>query len=156
MVGMNFGAGTTASTTFNWNSAQPFVPEDGVELSVVLPCLNEVETVGACVRQAIATLSESGISGEVIVADNGSTDGSREIAETEGARVVHAERKGYGSALSAGILSARGQYVLMADSDGSYDFSHIPRFLEQLRAGNDLVMGNRFLGGIARDAMPGL
>ncbi len=153
---MRVGARTTASTALARDSAASATAAQEIELSVVLPCLNEVETVGACVRKAMATLREAGISGEVIVADNGSTDGSREIAESEGARVVYAERKGYGSALNAGILSARGQYVLMADSDDSYDFSHIPRFLEQLRAGNDLVMGNRFLGGIAKNAMPGL
>ena len=153
---MNIGAGTAASTAYGQNSAAPAATAEWVELSVVLPCLNEVETVAVCVRKAIATLRESGISGEVLVADNGSTDGSREVAESEGARVVHVERRGYGSALNAGILSARGQYVLMADSDDSYDFTHIPLFLEQLRAGNDLVMGNRFLGGIAKNAMPGL
>jgi len=153
---MRVGAGSTASTAFDRNSGASATAAQAIELSVVLPCLNEVETVGVCVRKALATLRESGISGEVIVADNGSSDGSQEIAESEGARVVYAERKGYGSALNAGILSARGQYVLMADSDDSYDFTHIPRFLEQLRAGNDLVMGNRFLGGIAKNAMPGL
>ena len=125
-----------------------------IELSVVMPCLNERETVGVCVRKAIATLWKSGISGEVIVADNGSTDGSVEIAQAEGARVVKVTEKGYGNALKGGILAARGEYVLMADSDDSYDFAHIPRFVEQLRAGSDLVMGNRFSGGIARQAMP--
>jgi len=125
-----------------------------IELSVVMPCLNEAETVGICVRKAWAALREAGISGEVIVADNGSTDGSAEIAVVEGARVIHVANKGNGNALRGGILAARGRYVLMADSDDSYDFAHIPRFLEQLRAGSDLVMGNRFLGGIARGAMP--
>src|ERR1700677_2527569 len=132
-----------------------FVPaEKQVELSVVMPCLNERETVGVCVRKAIATLRETGIEGEVIVADNGSTDGSIEIARAEGARVVSIDEKGYGNALRGGILASRGEYVLMADSDDSYNFAHIPRFVEQLRAGSDLAMGNRFRGGIADQAMP--
>ena len=126
----------------------------GLELSVVLPCLNERETVGICVRKAMDTLREHGIAGEVIVADNGSTDGSIELAQSEGARVVHIDEKGYGSALRGGIAAANGTYVLMADSDDSYDFRHIPRFLEELRGGADLVMGNRFRGGIAKGAMP--
>jgi glycosyltransferase involved in cell wall biosynthesis len=125
-----------------------------VELSVVMPCLNEQETVGVCVRKAISSLREAGIRSEVIVADNGSTDGSIEIAQAEGARVVNVGEKGYGNALKGGILASRGEYVLMADSDDSYNFSHIPLFLEQLRAGSDLVMGNRFRGGIERQAMP--
>ncbi len=122
-----------------------FVPaEKQVELSVVMPCLNERETVRVCVRKAIATLREAGIKGEVIVADNGSTDGSVEIAQAEGARVVSIDEKGYGNALKAGILASRGEYVLMADSDDSYNFAHIPRFVEQLRAGSELAMGNQF------------
>lgn len=139
------------------SSRQPD-PSPGLspELSIVMPCLNEQETVGVCVRKALAVLRESSIHGEVIVADNGSTDASPAIAEAEGARVVHVAAKGYGSALKAGILAARGTYVLMADSDDSYDFAHIPRFLAQLHAGSDLVMGNRFRGGIAHGAMPPL
>jgi glycosyltransferase involved in cell wall biosynthesis len=125
-----------------------------LELSVVLPCLNERETVGMCVQKAAAAMEEAGIWGEVIVADNGSTDGSREIAEALGARVVSVPERGYGNALRAGTLAACGTYVLMADSDDSYDFRHIPRFLEKLRSGSDLVMGNRFRGGIADNAMP--
>jgi glycosyltransferase involved in cell wall biosynthesis len=128
--------------------------ERPIELSVVMPCLNERETVGVCVRKAMAALKDAGIPGEVIVADNGSTDGSVELAEAEGARVVNIEQKGYGSALKGGILAARGKYVLMADSDDSYDFSHAPRFVQQLRTGSDLVMGNRFQGGIKDKAMP--
>lgn len=127
-----------------------------VELSVVMPCLNEQETVGVCVRKAWSVLREASISGEVIVADNGSIDGSVEIAEAAGARVVPVGERGYGSALKGGILAARGEYVLMADSDDSYDFAHIPLFLAQLRSGSDLVMGNRFRGGIAKGAMPTL
>ena len=126
------------------------------ELSVVLPCLNEKETVAICVEKAVAALKSAGIHGEVIVADNGSTDGSIEMAQSAGARVVHVEHRGYGNALRGGIQAARGTYVLMADSDDSYDFFHIPRFIEQLRKGSDLVMGNRFLGGIRDGAMPPL
>ena len=126
------------------------------ELTVVLPCLNERETVGTCVQKAVEALRRAGVHGEVIVADNGSTDGSVELAETEGARVIHVEHRGYGNALRGGIQEARGTYVLMADSDDSYDFTHIPRFIEQLRNGSDLVMGNRFLGGIRDGAMPPL
>src|SRR3954453_1057489 len=127
---------------------------EGIELSVVLPCLNERETVGLCVQKAVAALANAGICGEVIVADNGSTDGSIELAESAGARVVHVSQRGYGNALRGGIQSAHGTYVLMADSDDSYDFTHIPRFVEQLRSGSELVMGNRFLGGIRGGAMP--
>ena len=127
---------------------------EGVELSIVMPCLNEQETVGVCVRKAMGALKDAGIPGEVIVADNGSTDGSVELPQAEGARVVNIEQKGYGSALKGGILAARGKYVLMADSDDSYDFSHAPRFVQQLRTGSDLVMGNRFQGGISDKAMP--
>ncbi len=128
--------------------------DENVELSVVLPCLNESETVGICVRKAVEALRANRIQGEVIVADNGSTDGSQEIARAEGARVVAVPEKGYGSALRGGIQAACGRYVLMADSDDTYDISHLPRFLEELRAGADLVMGNRFLGGIHDNAMP--
>jgi glycosyltransferase involved in cell wall biosynthesis len=139
----------------NLDVLHQFAPIGGqIELSVVMPCLNEHETVGVCVRKAIGALQEAGISGEVILADNGSTDGSVEIAQAEGARVVHVPEKGYGSALKGGILAALGRYVLMADSDDSYDFSHIPRFVEQLRSGSDLVMGNRFRGNIEDRAMP--
>ena len=125
-----------------------------VELSIVMPCLNERDTVGVCVRKAMFALSEAGIRGEVIVADNGSSDGSVELAQAEGARVVNVTEKGYGSALKGGILASRGEYVLMANSDDSYDFGHARRFLEQLRIGSDLVMGNRFQGGISDKAMP--
>jgi glycosyltransferase involved in cell wall biosynthesis len=127
-----------------------------IELSVVMPCLNEEETLGVCVRKALASLRAARIRGEVIVGDNGSTDGSVEIAQAEGARVIHVAQRGYGNALKGGILEARGEYVLMADSDDSYEFSHVMRFLEQLRSGSDLVMGNRFRGGIKKGAMPPL
>jgi len=129
-------------------------PEGKPEISIVFPCLNERDTVAASVREALRALEENGIDGEVIVADNGSTDGSQEIARAESARVIEVPEKGYGSALRGGIRAARGGYVLMADCDGSYDVGHLPRFLEQLRAGADLVMGNRFHGGIGYHAMP--
>ena len=125
-----------------------------IELSVVIPCLNEGHTIGRRVRQALEVLRVAGVAGEVIVGDNGSTDGSAEIAEAEGARVVRVTRRGYGNALMGGIGMARGEYVLMADADESHDLTHIPRFLEELRKGPDLVMGNRFRGGIAEGAMP--
>lgn len=125
-----------------------------LELTVVMPCLNEALTLGPCVQRAIDTMKEHGIAGEVIVADNGSTDGSQEIARRHGARVVDVPMKGYGAALLGGIAAAEGRYVLMGDSDMSYDFGEIPRFLEKLREGNDLVMGNRFRGGIKPGAMP--
>ena len=133
---------------------KPVATEDAIEVSVVLPCLNERETVGICVAKAMAALQSAGIHGEVLVADNGSTDGSIELAQSAGARVVNVAQRGYGNALRGGIQAARGVYVLMADSDDSYDFGHIPRFVEQLRSGSDLVMGNRFLGGIHKGAMP--
>ena len=119
-----------------------------VELSVVLPCLNEARTVGACVQEAQAALAQAGIIGEVIIADNGSTDGSQALAAQHGARVVPIINKGYGYALRGGIAAAQGRFILMGDADGSYDFSHLPRFVAALREGHDLVMGNRFSGGI--------
>jgi glycosyltransferase involved in cell wall biosynthesis len=125
-----------------------------VEVSIVLPCLNEHETLGTCISKVMKTLEASGLKGEVIVADNGSTDGSIEIAQLGGAQVVHIAQRGYGNALKGGIQAAGGPYVVMADSDDSYDFGHIPRFVEQLRGGSDLVMGNRFRGGIRKGAMP--
>lgn len=125
-----------------------------VEVSVVMPCLNERNTVAACVGKALQWFRDHGVSGEVVVADNGSTDGSRALAQDAGARVVAVEQRGYGSALMAGIRAARGRYVIMGDSDDSYDFSRLELFLQALRAGNDLVMGNRFKGGIAPAAMP--
>jgi glycosyltransferase involved in cell wall biosynthesis len=127
-----------------------------VELSIVMPCLNEAETLRTCISKAALALREASISGEIIVSDNGSADGSQEIAIECGARLVEVDEKGYGSALRSGIAAARGKYVLMGDSDDSYDFSQAPRFLAELRSGSDLVMGNRFWGGIARGAMPPL
>jgi glycosyltransferase involved in cell wall biosynthesis len=153
---MSFDVETVATKVVDRKIDEPVPAGEAIELSVVMPCLNESETVGVCVRKALASLHEAGIRGEVIVGDNGSTDGSVELAQSEGARVIHIAEKGYGSALKGSILAARGKYVLMADSDDSYDFGHVMRFLEQLRAGSDLVMGNRFRGGIAKHAMPPL
>jgi glycosyltransferase involved in cell wall biosynthesis len=119
-----------------------------------MPCLNEARTLGPCIEKAQLFLAQHGVSGEVIVVDNGSTDGSIEIAENLGARVVNAPLRGYGAALAAGIEAARGKYIVMGDSDQSYDFSALMPFMEKLREGYDLVMGNRFRGGIATGAMP--
>ncbi|MFI6712125.1 glycosyltransferase family 2 protein [Nonomuraea sp. NPDC050478] len=127
-----------------------------MELTVVMPCLNEAETVEVCVRKALACMEEHGIEGEVLIADNGSTDGSQQLARDAGARVVHVDAKGYGNALMGGIRAARGKYVIMGDADDSYDFGSLMPFVEQLRDGADLVMGNRFKGGIAPGAMPPL
>jgi glycosyltransferase involved in cell wall biosynthesis len=122
----------------------------GLELSVVMPCLNEAETLGACIRKATQALDESGIAGEIIVADNGSTDGSQQIAESLGARVVPVPARGYGAALMGGIEAARGRYILMGDADDSYDFSELPKFVVKLREGYDLVQGCRLPGGTSR------
>jgi glycosyltransferase involved in cell wall biosynthesis len=129
---------------------------DALELSIVMPCLNEAKTVAECVTRAKRALARLDIAGEVIVADNGSTDGSRDLASDAGARVVPVATRGYGAALAAGIAAARGTYVLMGDADLTYDFEAIDPFIERLRAGDDLVMGNRFKGGIQRGAMPPL
>jgi glycosyltransferase involved in cell wall biosynthesis len=129
---------------------------EAVELSVVMPCLNEAETLETCVLKIQKAFQEAGIFGEIIVADNGSIDGSPEIATRLGARVVNVQDPGYGNALMGGIAAAYGKYIIMGDADDSYDFGHIPRFLTQLRAGADLVMGNRFKGGIQPNAMPAL
>lgn len=125
-----------------------------IELSIVLPCLNETETLEVCLRKAKASLAELGVDGEIIVADNGSTDGSQEIARACGARVVDVPRRGYGAALTAGIAAANGTYVLMADADDSYALDDLGGFLAALRDGAELVMGNRFQGGIEPGAMP--
>ncbi len=127
-----------------------------VEVSIVMPCLNEAETLGTCIRKATDWMQANHINGEVIIADNGSTDGSQEIARSLGARVIPIEQRGYGSALMGGISAAHGTFIIMGDSDDSYDFRNLSPFLEQLRAGYDLVMGNRFMGGIAPGAMPPL
>jgi glycosyltransferase involved in cell wall biosynthesis len=125
-------------------------------ISIVMPCLNEAETLAICIRKARAAIVASGIPGEVIIADNGSTDGSLQIAADEGARIINVPIRGYGAALFAGFEAAHGKYILMADADDSYDLSHLPRFLASLDAGADLVVGNRFQGGIKPGAMPSL
>ena len=127
-----------------------------IELSVVMPCLNEAETLEVCIRKIQQAFARHGIKGEIIVADNGSTDGSQEIAVHSGARLVRVAQRGYGNALMGGIGAARGVYVVMGDADDSYDFADIPTFLARLGDGYDLVMGNRFSGGIAPGAMPPL
>jgi glycosyltransferase involved in cell wall biosynthesis len=129
---------------------------DMTELTILMPCLNEAETLEVCIVKAFDYIERSGIRGEVLISDNGSTDGSQAIAEQLGARVVHAPQKGYGGALITGIAEAKGQYIIMGDSDNSYDFSRLELFVDELRGGADLVMGNRFQGGIAKDAMPPL
>lgn len=135
--------------------ANPTVrPPRQLELSVVMPCLNEADTVAACIEKAQRAMADHGITGEVIIADNGSTDGSIEIAKRLGARVVHVAEKGYGNALMGGISSARGQFVIMGDADDSYDFLEIPKYVEQLRAGHELVQGCRLPSGGGR-VMPG-
>src|ERR1019366_221631 len=127
-----------------------------LDLTILMPCLNEAETLAFCVRQAAQAIRDANLSGEVLVADNGSTDGSQQIARAEGARVVDVPIRGYGAALIAGIEAARGKYVMMADADASYHFEHLPRFLPPLDQGYDLVMGNRFAGLIEPGAMPPL
>ena len=127
-----------------------------VELTILMPCLNEAETIEVCVTKARKFLHDHAVDGEVLVADNGSTDGSQEIACRAGARVVHVASRGYGAALVAGIAAARGTYVIMGDADDSYDFLDLKPFLDRLRAGDELVMGNRFRGGIKPGAMPAL
>ena len=127
-----------------------------MELTILMPCLNEAATVGACIAKARAFLERTGIAGEIIVADNGSTDGSTELARRAGARVVHVAQRGYGAALKGGIAAARGRFVIMGDADDSYDFSRLDPFVDKLRAGYPLVMGNRFRGGISKGAMPRL
>jgi glycosyltransferase involved in cell wall biosynthesis len=130
-----------------------------LELSIVMPCLNEVETLGACIQKAQRIILENDISGEIVVADNGSTDGSQTLATAMGVRVVPVESKGYGSALMGGIAAARGKFILMGDADDSYDFLEVPKFLEKLRQGYELVQGCRLpVGGgtVAAGAMPAL
>jgi len=129
---------------------------DACDVSIILPCLNEAETVGACVAQAVQTLQRLGIRGEVVVIDNGSTDGSPQIAAQSGARVVHEAQRGYGSALMRGVEEARAPFIIMADADESYDLTDLERFVTGLRGGADLVMGTRLRGTIEPGAMPWL
>ncbi len=125
-----------------------------IELTILMPCLNEAETLAVCVAKARSFLDRAGVVGEIVVADNGSTDGSQAIAEAAGARVVPILERGYGAALGAGIAAAHGRFVIMGDADDSYDFANLDAFLARLRGGAHLVMGNRFHGGIAPGAMP--
>lgn len=125
-----------------------------LELTIVMPCLDEAETLAACIGKAQGFLARTGIEGEVLVADNGSTDGSQAIAVAHGARLIEVEQRGYGAALAAGIAAARGRFVIMGDADDSYDFAGLDAFVKELRDGADLVMGDRFAGGIAPGAMP--
>ena len=125
-----------------------------IDVSVVIPCLNEANSLAFCVEKAMDAFHRGDLRGEVIVADNGSTDGSVEIAEANGARVVRVLQRGYGAALKSGIAAAQGRYIIMGDADDSYDFSEVPEFVEKLRQGFELVVGNRFQGGIKPGAMP--
>jgi glycosyltransferase involved in cell wall biosynthesis len=128
--------------------------QQAVEISIVMPCLNEAETLATCIQKAQRAIEKEGLSAEIIVADNGSTDGSQVIAKELGARVIPVAKKGYGSALIGGIDAARGRFVIMGDADDSYDFTAIAPLIAKLREGYDLVVGNRFLGGIESGAMP--
>jgi glycosyltransferase involved in cell wall biosynthesis len=130
--------------------------KNDMELTILMPCLNEAKTIGNCIQQAQKFLGDYKIQGEILIADNGSTDGSDQIAQTLGARIVKIKEKGYGNAIRGGITVARGKYIIIGDADESYDFYHLMPFLNKLREGNDLVMGNRFKGGIEPGAMPPL
>src|SRR5581483_8958811 len=130
--------------------------ESRIAVSAIIPCLNEEQTLALCIEKAFRAFAELGVQGEVVVADNGSTDRSVEIARNLGARVIHERRKGYGAALLRGISEARGEVIVMADADDSYDWTGIAPFVRKIREGYDLVMGNRFKGGIMDGAMPGL
>jgi glycosyltransferase involved in cell wall biosynthesis len=141
------------------SQAPPVEPEgpicdSPIELSIIMPCLNEAETLALCIRKALAYLERAQIHGEVVIGDNGSTDGSQQIALGCGARVVKIEQRGYGAALYGATLASRGKYIVMGDSDDSYDFSNLDPFIDKLRQGYDLVMGSRFAGGIKPGAMP--
>ena len=127
---------------------------ENVEVSVVMPCLNEEETLGICIQKAQHTLNALDIHGEVVIADNGSTDASIDIAEQLGARVVHQNLRGYGAAYLTGFAAAQGHYIVMGDSDDTYDFTDLERFITPLQNGYDLVIGNRFKGKILPGAMP--
>jgi glycosyltransferase involved in cell wall biosynthesis len=153
-VGLQARTGETCLRNAPSNDREP--AETAVELTILMPCLNEARTLPVCIAKARGFLARADVEGEVLVADNGSTDGSQDIARDLGARVIFVSEKGYGSALIAGIQAARGRYVVMGDSDDSYDFSRLDLFLASLRGGAHLVMGNRFAGGILPGAMPPL
>lgn len=142
---MSEGGSTSSQRTQAYSS---------IEVTVLMPCLNEVRTLAICIEKATKFFERFGVHGEVLIADNGSTDGSQDLARSMGARVIEVPVRGYGAALSAGIHAAHGTYVIMGDSDDSYDFSSLDVFVEKLREGSELVMGNRFSGGIAAGAMP--
>lgn len=144
------------TATLNTSARNVDDAEASIELSLVMPCLDEARTLPVCIAKARQALDAAGIAGEIVVGDNGSTDGSQALARALGARVVDVPVRGYGAALAGAIAAARGRYVIMGDSDDSYDWSAIGPFVERLRQGNDLVMGNRFLGGIKPGAMPAL
>lgn len=145
---------SSISLTASFLSFSAETESNSPEVSIVMPCLNEAETLATCIKKALSFLRGHGVSGEVLIADNGSSDGSQKIAESLGAKVVHVKDKGYGAALLGGIRAAQGKYIIMGDSDDSYDFSNLMPFLNKLREGNDLVLGNRFRGGIEKGAMP--
>lgn len=147
---------STAQQKYNNQQAVCLPHNDAPYVSAVMPCLNEENTVGLCIQKAQACFARLGVSGEVIIADNGSNDRSVEIAEACGAQVVHVATKGYGAALGAGILAAGGKIIIMGDSDDSYDWSSLDDFIVAIESGNELVMGNRFRGGIEPGAMPAL
>lgn len=138
------------------NQPAPAASAEALELTILMPCLNEAETLEVCIRKALGFLAQHQVQGEVLIADNGSTDGSQTIAERADARVVPVKDKGYGNALLGGIAAAKGRYLIMGDADDSYDFVNLMPFVEKLREGYDLVMGNRFRGGIQPGAMPPL
>jgi glycosyltransferase involved in cell wall biosynthesis len=144
-----------AAIAFMQDSIEAFETSE-LELTILMPCLNEAETVASCVGKARSFLQRTGIEGEVLVADNGSTDGSPELARNAGARVIQVTAKGYGSALLGGLRAARGRFVIMGDADDSYDFSRLDGFVESLRSGATMVIGHRFRGGILPGAMPWL
>jgi glycosyltransferase involved in cell wall biosynthesis len=144
-----------AAIAFRQDSIEPFETTE-LEVTILMPCLNEAETVATCVTKARSFLERTATAGEVLVADNGSTDGSQELARNAGARVIEVTAKGYGSALLGGLRAARGRFVIMGDADDSYDFSRLDGFLESLRAGHAMVIGHRFRGGIRPGAMPWL
>ncbi len=145
---------TPVGTSQNRADAAASISSDRPEVSVVIPCLNEANSLALCIDKALNSFHTAGIRGEVVVADNGSTDGSIELAEKHGARVVQVKDRGYGSALKGGIAAARGDFFIMGDADDSYDFSAVPDFVRKWREGYDVVMGNRFLGEIKPGAMP--
>ena len=147
---------TTVESAQQISAYESTEPVAALEVSVVIPCLNEARTLAACIEKAQRAFQKHVIRGEVVVADNGSNDGSQDIARNMGARVIDVQQKGYGSALMGGIDAARGRYIVMGDADDTYDFSQLPRFVDKLRDGYELVMGNRFAGGIEPGAMPPL